>query len=580
MKTFTGIPVSEGIAIGVAFVHAESAPQEIPRYSISAEEAPAEWERLRKAIAKAAEEIQALHERASRQVGRAQADIFQAHLFMLEDEEFIAEIGEKLKKSLRNIEWVVHDMSRELRKKLSQMPDPAFRERASDVADVSRRVIGCLLGAHGAPSSLAALAEDAIVVARDLMPSDTLLIDKSKVKGILLEEGGKTSHTAILARAFGIPAVLGLSGISRGLRGGETIVVNGNSGLVIVNPDIETLERQEGELEAESGRIARFAALRDLPAQTTDGHRVALLANIGLPEEADVLPRYGAEGVGLFRSEFLYLTPGRSAGEEAQYEAYSRVLKAMGKMPVTIRTMDIGGDKAVPELHDLGEKNPMLGWRAIRISLSSPALFKTQLRALLRASVHGNLKIMFPMICCLEELEQALGMLDEARGECRKKGQPFAEKIKIGVTVEVPSAAISADILAEKSDFFSLGTNDLIQYTMAADRVNEKVHYLSDAHHPAVLRLIKRTIDVAHKKGIKAAVCGELAGDPEAAAILVGLGLDEFSMNAPSIPRIKEVVRGASLESCRELAAAALRGRTAAEVRAAVAAWAAKNDGA
>ena len=558
MRTFTGIAVSEGIAIGKAFVHVENVSPEIPRYTISVGDVSSERERLQKAIDKA-------------------ADIFQAHLFMLEDVEFIEEIGEKIKQYLRNAEWVVQDMARELCQKLMQSPDPSFRERAADIADLSRRVTDCLLCVVRDQSSLADLDEDVILVARDLMPSDTLVMNKKRVKGIALDEGGKTSHTAIIARAFGIPAVLGLSNLSRELRNGETLVLNGSTGLAIVNPDKWTREQHENTRELEGKRADRLATLRDLPAETSDGHRVTLLANIGFPDEVDALPQYGAQGIGLYRSEFLFIAPGKIAGEEAQYEAYRQVLKTMGRLPVTIRTMDMGGDKLIPELQVLGEKNPLLGWRAIRLSLANSELFKVQLRALLRASVHGNLKIMFPLICCVEEVEQARAMLDEARAECKKLKQPFADNIEVGIMIEVPAAAVSADILAEESDFFSIGTNDLVQYSLAVDRGNEKVHYLGDSHHPAVLRLIKRAIDAAHERGIKACVCGELAGDPAATAILLGLGLDEFSMNAPSIPRIKEIIRGTSLKSCKALAHEVMRGRTVADVRATVNAWMTKN---
>ena len=581
MRVFTGIPVSEGIAIGRAFVYVENVAPEVPRYTISLGEVPAEWERLQTAIEKATAQVRALYEDALRQVGKDQADIFQAHLFMLEDTEFFDDIGDKLQVSLHNIEWVVHDMSRDLCQKLAQSPEPAFRERAADIADVSNRLIGCLLRVEHGASTLADLDEDAIIVAHDLMPSDTLLMDKTKVKGIVLDEGGKTSHTTILARAFGIPTVVGLSNISGEIRNGETIIVNGISGQVVASPDIKTLERQENESELIRKRNNRFSAMRELPAETKDGHRVALLANIGLPEEAEKLSPYGAEGIGLYRSEFIYIMPGqpgKAANEEAQYEAYGSVLKAMGKMPVTIRTLDVGGDKvamdnSIPGINTSGEKNPLLGWRGIRLSFGNPELFKVQLRALLRASVHGKLKIMFPLICCIEEVEQAHAMLDEARDECRKRNQPFADDIDVGVMIEVPSAAISADIIAEKSDFFSVGTNDLIQYSLAVDRGNEKVHYLSNPHHPAVLRLLERTICAAHEKGIKTSVCGELAGDISATAILLGMGLDEFSMNATSIPKVKEIIRGTSLESCRELAREALRGRSGTEVRAIVNAW-------
>jgi phosphotransferase system enzyme I (PtsI) len=375
--------------------------------------------------------------------------------------------------------------------------------------------------------------------------------------------------------------VLGLSSFSREAKDGDLLALNGASGIIIIDPDRQTLEQQEGEEKQHRQRGDQLATLRDLPAQTTDGHRVALKANIEFPEEAEKSLQFGAEGIGLYRSEFLFIGPGKAADEETQFRAYSQVMKAMGNLPVTIRTVDVGGDKIVPEFQTSGEKNPLLGWRAIRLSLAHPEMLKAQLRAILRASVIGmangsagsRAQIMFPMISGIEELEQALSLLDDARAECRKKGQPFAENIEAGTMIEVPSAAMTADILAEKSAFFSIGTNDLVQYSLAVDRGNEKVHRLGDPHHPAVLRFVKRAIDAAHERGIKAAMCGELAGDPSATALLLGMGLDEFSMTASSIPLVKKVIRGTSLESCKALAEECLRGKSIAEVRASVNAW-------
>ena len=577
MKTFTGIPASEGAAIGKALVLAENPRRDVPRRAILAGEAPAEMERLRKAAEGAADELRALLADADRRLGAERADIFRAHLLMLEDGEFLAEIGAELRETLRNAEWVARDALERLRGKLLASPDPAFRERAADVADVADRLIERLLCARRDAAPFADLEEDAIVVARDLLPSDALLMDKSRVRGIALDEGGATSHTAILARALGIPVVAGLSGFSRTAPGGATIALDGTAGTVIVDPDERTIGLHEGRGKKAGRRAAGLAELRGLPAETRDGRRVSLLANIGFPEEAEGLDRHGAEGVGLYRSEFLFIAPGRAADEDAQFEAYSRVLKAMGPRPVTIRTMDAGGDKILPGLQASGEKNPLLGWRAIRLSLANPDLFKGQLRAMLRAGVHGNLRIMFPLICCVGEIERARELLDEARDECKRKKQAVAENVEVGAMIEVPSAAVCADVLAESSDFFSVGTNDLVQYGMAVDRGNERVHYLGDPFHPAVLRLLKMTIDAARAKGIRASVCGELAGDPLATAILLGLGLEEFSMNAPSIPRVKEIARGATVPSCEALAAEALAARSAERARAAAGEWMAAN---
>jgi phosphotransferase system enzyme I (PtsI) len=577
MKKFTGIPASAGVAIGVAFVFRGDELPEIPRYSIKKTEVDAEQDRLNKALSETMQELKTLRERAKREISREQAEIFQAHLMMLEDVDFHERLVDRLKTTLCNIEWVVWDVSREFSQKLKLSPDPVFRERAVDIADVSRRLLHNLISVTSGRSSLAELDRDVILVARDLMPSDALTMNKNHVRGLALDEGSNTSHTAILARAFNIPAVLGLSVISKEIKDGEILTVNGTTGVVAVNPDKRTLTRQENEEKLRRRQSDRLAALRDLPAETTDGRRVALKANIGFSEEAEHALHFGAEGIGLYRSEFFFITPGKAADEEAQYETYSRVLKTMGTLPVTVRTVDLGGDKVIPEVQAGFEKNPLLGWRAIRLSLANPELFKVQLRAILRAGADGNVRIMFPMISGIEEMEQALVLLDEARAELKKKRQPHAKKVETGAMIEIPSAAITADILAEKSDFFSIGTNDLIQYSLAVDRGNEKVSRLSEPYHPAMLRLLKRIIDAAHEKGIKAAMCGELAGDSSATALLLGLGLDEFSMISSAIPQVKRIIRGISMESCQALAAECLRGRCVAEVRSSVEAWTAAN---
>jgi phosphotransferase system enzyme I (PtsI) len=551
MKTFTGVPVSPGIVIGKAFRYVENDFPEIPRYTLRKTQVEPDLKRLNTARGAAMDEVKTLHERAVKEMSKDQADIFAAHLLMLEDPDFHDQITAQVKDNLRNAEWAIWEIARNLTQKMRSSPDPVFRERAVDITDVCKRVLLHLLSVKKV--SLAVLDKDVIVVARDLLPSDALTMSKEHVKAIAMDMGGRTSHTAILARAFNIPAVLGLSTASNEIDDGDVLVLDGSAGQVFVNPDKKYLDKYQKADDLYRKKLDTFIGLKDLPAETKDGYRVSLKANIEIPEEVDQVLLCGAEGIGLYRSEFLFLTPGKAAEEEFQFESYSKVLRSMGDRPVTIRTMDIGGDKILPDFHSTDEKNPLLGWRAIRFSLALPGLFKTQLRAILRASIFGNVRIMFPLISGIEELEQALVLLEEAKEECRKKGQAFAENIETGTMIEVPSAAITSDILANKSDFFSIGTNDLIQYSLAVDRGNEKVSYLARPSHPAVLRLLKMIIDNAHARGIKAAMCGEMAGDPMGTAVLLGMGLDEFSMSASAIPQIKNIIREVTMEECRAL---------------------------
>jgi phosphotransferase system enzyme I (PtsI) len=428
-----------------------------------------------------------------------------------------------------------------------------LRERSSDVVDISRRIIKSLMGIKR--FSFGDLQEDVIIVAGNLLPSEILAMSKDKVKAVALDAGSRTSHAAILLRSFGIPAVFGLSAVTTETTNGSLVIVDGGTGEVILESSNETLNQYEKKLISNEPIAGFLSSLKSLAAETTDGRRVSLMANIGLPEEAAEIINSGADGIGLFRSEFLFLQSGRNS-EDQQTEVYSQVVKALNGKPVTIRTMDLGtaGDSVTGE----SEKNPLMGLRAIRFSLALPDLFKTQLRAILRASVHGNVRIMFPMISGIEELVRALELLEEARAECRKKGQAFADGIKTGTMIEIPSAVITADILAKKSGFFSIGTNDLIQYTLAADQENTRVRYLAKGTQIAVLRFIKQAIDAAHTEGIPAAMCGEMAGDPAAAALLLGMGLDEFSMNAPAIPQVKHIIRTVSHNACKTFAESAL----------------------
>jgi phosphotransferase system enzyme I (PtsI) len=564
MKEFRGVPASPGIVIGKAFLYLENEDNEIPHYDIKKNQIESEWKRLLSAFKVVTEQMKSLQEKAKFEMGREQADILAAHLLMLEDEELLGEIQKQLKTEYQNIEWVFWNITNSFRQKLKAASDPYLKERAVDIADISHRVLNVLLNIN--KFSLADLNHDVILVAHDLLPLHTLLMNKKRVKGIAMDAGSRTSHTAILARAFNIPAVLGLSSITHEIENEEEIAMDGTSGKVIIKPDRAALKQYGNAINEYKRVVAGFSSMRDILPETKDGRRITLMANIELPEEAENVLKYGAVGIGLYRSEFLFISPGKIAGEEEQYRAYSEVLEAMENLPVTIRTVDIGGDKIIPDLQDTDKKNPLLGWRAIRFSLAHPDIFKTQLKAILRASIKGNVQVMFPMISGIEELEQALALWEEAKAECRAQGQAFADNIPVGTMIEIPSAAISADILAERSDFFSIGTNDLIQYTIAVDRSNEKVNYLAQPSHPAVIRLLKMTIDAAHNRKINAAMCGEMAGDAMLTPLLLGLGLDIFSMNSFAIPAVKRVIRSTSIKSCKALAEEALMCKHAQEV--------------
>jgi phosphotransferase system enzyme I (PtsI) len=575
MKKLTGIPASPGIFVGTAFLFLESESPDIPRFSIPKRQTGEELKRLDKAINDAMEELSLIHERAVREMSREQADIFAAHIMMLDDPDFKDRLKTRFNETHLNMEWVVWDVVREMMQKMQASPDPLFRERSVDINDISRRLLSQLLRIKRI--SLAGLDRDVIVVAHDILPSEILTMNRSRVKAVITDEGGRTSHVAILTRAFGIPAVLGLATATKEISEGDTLMVNGATGEVFVNPAERELEGFKEEGVRYNRQLEESMSGKNLPAETRDGARIILKANIEIPEEADQALNYGAGGIGLYRSEFLFLTMGQAAEEEIQYQAYTRVIKALEGRPVTIRTIDIGGDKILPDFRAADEKNPLLGWRAIRFSLALPELFKTQLRAILRASVNGNVKILFPLISGIEELKQAREFLEEAKAECRAKGQAYAEGIEVGPMIEVPSAAVIADILATYSDFFSIGTNDLIQYSLAVDRGNERVNYLARSTHPAILRLLKNVIDLAHQAGIKAAMCGEMAGDPGCTALLLGLGLDEFSMTAQAIPHIKRIVRKLSMEDCRKLAEEVLRGNSWKQNAALVESWMAEH---
>ncbi len=567
MNELSGISASPGIAIGQAFLYVDDTPT-IPRYKIDDTQVDAEFERFTVAVDKATAELGGLKQVSGTNEGN-QLEMLESHLLLLSDPEFTASIESRLQKNRLNVEWVLYRFIQEQVEKLQRAEDQYLRERTSDIYDVAKRILNHLMFRQRI--SLSDLEQEVILVAHELMPSDAIGMNKRMVKGIALDAGGKTSHTAILARAFEIPAVLGLSRISQVVRTGDEIVVDGNRGRVITYPDDKTKKRYFRVQREWRKREVALMGLNELPAETRDGKLLSLKANIEVPEEVDALASHGADGVGLYRSEFLFLRGLGLPSEQQQYEAYSQVLTSLQDKPVTIRTLDLGGDKIAPVLGGFSEQNPILGWRAIRFCLSRVDLFKVQLRALLRASVYGDLRIMFPMISGVEELNRAYEILDEVKYDLRTEGVAIRQDIPVGIMIEVPSAAMTADILAHKVDFFSIGTNDLIQYTIAVDRGNEKIAYLYEPFHPGVLRLLKTVIESAHAVGIPVGMCGEMAGDPQATVILLGLGLDEYSMSSVGIPEVKRIIRSVTVSEAEELVGTVMEMRSYQEVDAFVA---------
>ena len=561
---FEGVAVSPGTACGKIHVVRDDL-DDVARYGIASSKVPDEIGRFETALIQTRMQILEMQQRIAESIGAKDAAIFDAHLLVVEDRTLIDEVLRKLETDLCNVEWVFQEVATRYADTLNKIDDPYLRERALDIQDVTKRVIHNLQGK--APKTFLALSESHILVAHNLTPSDTASINRANVLGIATDLGSRTSHAAILARSLNIPAVVGLHDITAKLETGQHVLVDGSDGLLIVNPAAETIAHYQ-EVESRRARVvAQLKELRTTRSTTRDGRHIVLSANIELPEDVEAVAVNGAEGIGLFRTEFLYLNRTTLPTEEEQFETYRKVAERVRPDPLIIRTFDLGGDKLAPGTVDItDELNPFLGWRAIRLCLEHIDIFKAQLRAILRASTVGNIKIMFPMISGLGELRGAKAVLAECKEELRRSNIPLGEQIEVGAMIEIPSAAICANLLAPEVDFFSIGTNDLIQYALAVDRVNEKIAHLYKPTHPAILRLLRMIAEAAHAHHIWVGVCGEMAGDVALIPLLLGLGMDELSAGATLVPRIKRAVQSLAIPECSELVEEALKLSTASEI--------------
>ena len=545
-----GVPASPGVVIGKAFV-LKSETLVIPKYKIPQKSVALEIKRYMDALALTREELAGIQKKVEAEMGESYPDIFSAHLLILDDPVLRESTVKGIEQDNINAEYAVSRVLDKVGKTFSHIEDNYLRERAQDFKDVGKRILKNLMGKK--EETLSNLKDQVIIVAHDLSPSETALMDKKKVLGLATDIGGRTSHTAIMARSLTIPAVVGFGDITQKAKSGEIIILDGYEGVAVLNPQKSTLERYLKKKRQLIFLERRLDKLKGALAQTTDGHRVKLMANIELPKEVELLDKYGAEGIGLYRTEFFFLNRDDLPSEEEQFQIYKYTVEKVSPKPVVIRTLDLGGDKFASHLETPKEINPFLGWRAIRFCLARPDIFKTQLRAILRASVYGNVSVMYPLISTLQELRQANKIFGEVKRELKREKKEFSKNIKVGAMIETPSAAITADLLAKEVSFFSIGTNDLIQYAMAVDRINEKIAYLYQPASPAILRFIKHIVDTGHRKGVKIAICGEIAGDIHLTLILLGLGVDEFSMGPFSIPEVKQIIRSVSIEEARRI---------------------------
>ncbi len=554
MLTKKGIPVSPGVAIAPAMV-LDGEDQPIPRRTVAPSQIPAELTRLEGALSASTAEIQELKDKTAATVGQELAAIFGFHIGMLADESLVGEIRSAIQNQLITAEFAVYSVLKGLGKKFLQADSRYMRERVSDVWDLERRILRHLIGK--ARDELSHLKHNAVVIAHDLTPSQTASLDKSKIKGIATDAGGLTSHTAILAHALGIPAIVGLEDITSQVNTGAMVIIDGQRGVVTIDPDAEQLMQSRQEADRMVAFEDSLTEIRDLPAVTKDGTKINLQANIEFPNEIDQAIRNGAKGIGLYRTEFLFLASKAEPTEQQQYETYLEAIRNLDGKPLTVRTLDLGADKVFKLQSEAGEtieRNPFLGCRSIRLCLQNLPLFKTQLRAVLRASTEGPVRIMFPLISNIMELRQARMILSDVKEDLEDQGVAFGEDIPVGIMVEVPSVALQAKTFCREVDFMSIGTNDLIQYTVAVDRGNERIASLYSGAHPAVITLIREVTRAGDKAGVEVSLCGEMASAPEYTMLLIGLGLRSLSITPPALPEVKQIIRTVSIDQCRRVA--------------------------
>ena len=562
MRVLKGIPASGGIAIGKGFFLNRVLPRSV-RSTVSREQVDEEVAAFQRAVARSREQILAIRDGVT-DTSSEHHQILSVHLALLEDSMLVEQTVRTIRENQFAADWAFNKVLQNLLETFHRIKDPYLRERGHDLRQIGHRVLENLAGRP--VDSIAAIRDPVVIVAHDLSPADTAQILKSPVLGFATDVGSRTSHTAITARSLGIPAVVGVEGGTEEFGAAETVIVDGEEGVVVFDPTAEAVLEYEERQKAYAQRTRDLAKFARLPTVTRDGKTLLLLANIEFPEEADVALRSGAYGVGLYRTEFLFLNRKDLPSEEEHFDTYRKVAEKFVRQPVTIRTFDLGGDKFASQLELADEMNPAMGLRAIRFCLKEKEIFKAQLRAILRASMYGKVRMMFPMISGVGELREAMAVVEEVRGELRRRRIPYDREMPIGIMIEIPAAAIVSDLLAREVGFFSIGTNDLIQYSLAIDRVNEHVSYLYEPLHPAILRLVRRIVEAGHDAGIPVSMCGEMAGEPLYSYALLGLGLDELSMNAAAIPRVKRILRKSVAYEAKEFAGGLLLHATAAEI--------------